>query len=1834
MIQVNDSISPWLSPIAGEKHGKRPPSLIIGVATLGWFLAGLAGQAGAQEDSGFDRLAFSDLQSISEEVDKPTSVHAVDIDADGDDDVLSASSNDSTVRLFENMGADADEHFVETVLGHAESGANSVSTADLDGDGDLDVLASARLDNSVGWYEQLDLNTGDFGSFQAIDAELEGASFAVASDLDGDGDQDVVATGYKSDELVWYENTGEDGFSTATVIDSTRGGPWMAHAMDLDSDGDMDIVAAFYDGDEITQYVNDGSGMFDAGTSMANDLDGASFVADADLDHDGDQDLLFTSYRDDRFGWLENMGSGEFSSPNFFDVAVDGPAAIATADFDRDGDSDVAIVSLRDDRVIAFESLSHGLGDPIEVSNGELDGPRSIAAGDLDEDGNPDLVAGGSNNDTVGWFENISDQPEDVNAPAEAPANVTGSYGVHSIYMRWDLVPISGNGGSPISRYVATAVPSGEGVEGECSVVATQGWCQILGLTSNIEYSVTVRGENAVGAGPESDPSITAIPVGPDGGTFELADESAISEDSDAVTSVHAVDLDGDGDYDVLSASLGDSTIAWHENLGDDTFSGKNVLSDTVEKPYSVRAGDLDGDGDVDVLATTREGDEVVWFANNGDGSFGERQTLIGDIKEAVFAIPADMDVDGDQDVVFASYAGDYVAWSENMGAEVFGDARMIATEVDGAWNLHVTDINQDGHPDVVSASVNDDTVAWHLNEGRGDFTRHVLSTDSDSAAYVHASDLDGDYDLDILAVSYKDDTVAWFENMGRNTFSEKKVITSEADGVASVGSGDIDLDGDQDVFVASILDDTVAWYENEGGSFSEANLLSGHADGARSVHVVDVGADGDADLFVGTYYDDSVNWWKNLSALPPSGEVDDPEEIEVVPPAEAPMNVQVVADVEALTISWDPITPTEEEPIDAYLAQLTAPDGTTTTCRVEHPMNQCMFDGLEAEIEYSVTVWAENEAGTGPRSAPVVGVPLRRIYGIAGTLFFENNFMLDGDTEDPNNYEEENDSIDEAQSLEIPGNVSGWTHGDLNAGTGRDPDDYFEIELDGTPHSIILYLGNFQSPFGDLDLYLLDSDNEIIYESLDFGVPQEDIVTVDEEGTYYIHVESYFTHPTAGTGYMLSVAPVTEATYHMQQSALALDNDFKFGEAIVKLKPTPDGDSSHDIADRLVAEGHFEKIAGGAPNREFLAQFDVSDAIAGNEVTIYGQTKRFKSRRMAERHVTSAMIRRLQRLDEIDIAAPNYRFELFATPNDPSYDDQWHYENVQLPDAWDVTTGSDDVVVAFIDSGYIDHPDLIDRLLERDDGSIAGYDFASDPVFSGDGDGIDSDAFDSHYISHGTAVAGIIGAETDNDEYVAGTTWETRLMPIRVSAIDGYDFEIIQAIRYAAGLENDSGEIPDPKASVANLSLGPPGCSRYNRPLSHSALWDDVNSKAFENGTLLVWASGNSGCPNMESPLSLYEYSINVGATDSSDQRTSYSTYGEELMFMAPGGTGFNPVVTIASDSSSHFVAQVTGTSFSAPHVVGVMALMLGANDNNTVYDVYHLLRGTHPEWDEGPPVIDLLEPGKDLETGYGLIDAKKAVDAASAITGGLGLIEEPRLRIPFKALVIPSYQSHMELSYVNVGFGGDPLEITHVTSTADWISGSLDESGRFIVSVDRSKLPAPELGGQREALVTVHSNGGSESLTTLVLIPNSAETGDIGTVYVAAIPLVDEENPVLEAQLDTSAGEFTFGWEDIADDDYIILSYTNKANWSNVIDLCFVLGEMCGLFGDAIDWVNSGTILGLLRPTGPATPAELYMYFMGVGATPALLTQGQREAIMGRISALQETQEEALGP
>ena len=176
----------------------------------------------------------------------------------------------------------------------------------------------------------------------------------------------------------------------------------------------------------------------------------------------------------------------------------------------------------------------------------------------------------------------------------------------------------------------------------------------------------------------------------------------------------------------------------------------------------------------------------------------------------------------------------------------------------------------------------------------------------------------------------------------------------------------------------------------------------------------------------------------------------------------------------------------------------------------------------------------------------------------------------------------------------------------------------------------------------------------------------------------------------------------------------------------------------------------------------------------------------------------------------------PNYYVHSTAEPDDIFYEDQWNLSAINLPEAWEYTTGSSNVVVAVVDTGVLmDHPDLAGQLTND------GYDFISDPDISLDGDGIDSNPDDpgdmmygTHSSFHGTHCAGIVAAASNNGIGVSGVAWETKIMPIRVLGDGGVGttYDVLQGVLYAAGLENDSDTVPSQPADVISLSLGGDG--------------------------------------------------------------------------------------------------------------------------------------------------------------------------------------------------------------------------------------------------------------------------------------------------------------------------------------------------------------------------------------------------------------------------------------
>ena len=337
-----------------------------------------------------------------------------------------------------------------------------------------------------------------------------------------------------------------------------------------------------------------------------------------------------------------------------------------------------------------------------------------------------------------------------------------------------------------------------------------------------------------------------------------------ITTSVDGAISVYAVDVDGDGDIDVLSASLWDHKIAWYENDGDENFT-VHIITTSALYPHSVYAVDVDGDGDIDVLSASGD-HKIAWYENDGSESFTAADfTTSADGARSVYAV--DMDGDGDIDVLSASIYDDTIAWYENDGSESF-TAHTISTSADGAWSVYAVDLDGDDDIDVLSASADDDKIAWYENDGSESFTAHDITTSADYAYSVYAVDVDGDGDMDVLSASAGDDKIAWYENDGSESFTAA-TITSSADGASSVYAVDMDGDGDMDVLSASYNDDKIAWYENDGSESFTAHTITTSAGHAHSVYAVDVDGDGDIDVLSASVSDDKIAWYENI--IPPS---------------------------------------------------------------------------------------------------------------------------------------------------------------------------------------------------------------------------------------------------------------------------------------------------------------------------------------------------------------------------------------------------------------------------------------------------------------------------------------------------------------------------------------------------------------------------------------------------------------------------------------------------------------------------------------------------------------------------------------------------------------------------------------------------------------------------------------------------------------------------------------------------------------------------------------------------------------------------------------------------
>ena len=818
--------------------------------------------------------------------------------------------------------------------------------------------------------------------------------------------------------------------------------------------------------------------------------------------------------------------------------------------------------------------------------------------------------------------------------------------------------------------------------------------------------------------------------------------------------------------------------------------------------------------------------------------------------------------------------------------------------------------------------------------------------------------------------------------------------------------------------------------------------------------------------------------------------------------------------------------------------------------------MNKCFSRNIITSILSSLIIVLSGCGGGGsddPPPSPPPSPPPPTTFTVTGDVVATGGTVADGDVNDPAAPFTSNNTFLTPQDIPNPVNVGGYANQPGEGEPGRsqiagDASDLYRISV-VAGQRITLIIGDSSFP-NDLDLLLGDADGNLIDSSE--GVGNTETIISPVTGTYLIEVFAF----SGASTYVLTVGQevLTSSTY-----TLSVLDDFVPGDMVVRFSDISDVKSSGvtSLSSKASVIGLTTKA--GALDREVLLSLGTAEQTSNAMQTLNINTsEKRQSVLMQSANINSKkietirMLKALRQRPDIKYAEPNYILQSSLVPNDNAYPFQWHYPMINLPQAWDITTGSNDVIVAVIDTGVIlSHPDLQGKLIQ-------GYDFILSPLISRDGDGIDNNPDDPGDLNnngsstfHGTHVAGTIGAATNNVTGVSGVTWSTSIMPLRVLGfLGGTIYDVSQAIRYAAGLRNDSGTLPAQRADVINLSLGGGSFSQETQ---------DLFIEVRNQGVIVIAAAGNN---NTNIPFYPASYSgvVSVSAVNINKDKASYSNFGATVDVAAPGGDSTSDingdgypdaVLSTGGDDTSGSILPVflfyQGTSMASPHVAGVAALMKAVNPALTPAIFDNLLSG-------GQLTDDLGPTDRDDIYGHGLIDAHKAVAAAGGSPVAPDLVADP------SSLNFGTIDTSLSLTLENGG--GGILTVNTPTDNASWLTVTesdvdINKNGTYTVSVNRASLGS----GTYTATITTTSSANTISVPVIMQVSSAAVSGDAGFQHILLIDPVTGD-AIDEITASATNGRYSYIFTDVPSGTYLIISGSDSNNNSFICDA----GESCG--------------------------------------------------------------------
>ncbi len=780
--------------------------------------------------------------------------------------------------------------------------------------------------------------------------------------------------------------------------------------------------------------------------------------------------------------------------------------------------------------------------------------------------------------------------------------------------------------------------------------------------------------------------------------------------------------------------------------------------------------------------------------------------------------------------------------------------------------------------------------------------------------------------------------------------------------------------------------------------------------------------------------------------------------------------------------------------------------------------------------------------------------------FTLSGTIASATGAAVDNDVNDTEAPYESNDTPATAQPLLNPVLLGGFISR-TGVGSGRfatrgDNTDVYQATL-AKGQTVTLFISDHDAakPYEiDLDLEIYNAaeitpETQPVALSISATAGTE-TVQIPESGEYYLFIRAI----RGTSNYLLTIGqPANIAT-----TALQTDAPFVPGEIVVRFRDSMAAASttrvfsaSTGLVKKSGTAGHTMLFSlGNETERQYTRRaLGINMEAADNNAVAREKLKQ----------ETIETIRALRKRPDVESADLNYIRYPAAIPNDQHYPKQWSYPLINLPQAWDVTalpnTSNHQVIVAVIDTGvFMSHPDLQANLLST------GYDFISNPSAAADGDGIDDNPDDPGDNAtpggssfHGTHVTGIIAAQSNNSTGITGVTWgtNTKILPVRaLGRGGGTTYDIIQGIRYAAGLSNDSGTVPPQRADIINLSLGGPGFS-----MTEQAEYNAVRNA----GVIIVAAAGNDNT-NLPSYPAAYDSVISVSAVTMAQQKAPYSNFGSSVDIAAPGGN-----TAVDSDGDSYYDGILStladdatgtrepiysfaqGTSMATPHVAGIAAILKSLDPELNPDKFFTLLQA-------GKLTSDLGAPGRDDIFGFGLIDALKAVD-------NINIALPPIIAVDHSgALNFGPFVK--QLTFTTRNAGGGTFVITSVSDDADWLETDpqmLDGSeGVFTVTVNRAGL----VDGLYRATITLETDTASSLTIPVTLqVGERQGKGNTGRLYVVLVN-PDTMGTIRMVHADNSSGSYDFRFDSVPEGEYFIVAGTDLDNDGLICDP----GEACG--------------------------------------------------------------------